>query len=122
LYGEEALLLAECDETILGALSSTALRVWIPAALSSIANSADDVRVASDLCTELYRLDSDIFLESLAQIVAAEARRYGSVFVLRRIQDCWDDRITALVMGLVTGGGLPPGSLKELLSACLRRA
>jgi hypothetical protein len=121
-YGEEALLLAECDETILGALSSTALRAWTPAALSSIANSTADMQAASDLCTELYRLDPDIFLESLAQIVAAEARRYGSVFVLRRIQSCWDDRITDLVMGLVTGGELPPSSLTELLSSCLERA
>jgi hypothetical protein len=121
-YGESALLLADCNDGILAALQPATRRVWIPAVLTSIANTEADLSIVRRLCTTFYGLEPDAFLECLADVVTTEAARYGTVLVLNRLQDCWDDRITDVIMEVVSGGGLAPKPLKELLSECLVRA
>jgi len=121
LLGQSALLLAGAGVAVLAGLSPAARRSWIPAALTTISNTREELDDVEELCVTWRDLDGEAFLNAVADVIEAEARRFNSIPALGRLDACWDSELSARLLQVAQEADLSVGALSEILRTCIAR-
>jgi hypothetical protein len=113
------LLLKVSKETILG-IPVSVWKEWAPTILSyPISNGTDEETFQRHLIKIAYRNAPDEVTNSLLTIIDKENDAHDNIFIVRKVEECWDDRLASVLLKKTGDDKLKPTNLGCLLSALL---
>ncbi len=74
---------------------------------------------AAELACQCYAKAPEAVLEALRVLIKKEAEQFDEIFVLRTVEDCWDDRLNEVVCQIAKESSLKASCMRSLLSMLL---
>ena len=123
LAGYRALhLLRTEDPGFLDKLVSEVWKKWAPIILSyPIMGNNKQAKVHSELIEKCYQSVPDEILDTLEVLINKENRAYDTIFIVHKVEHCWDERIAKRLCAKATDPELKPTCMRSLLSTFLSR-
>lgn len=112
------LLLTAEPETLKG-LSDTAWRKWVPILLSFAHMDSAEIKSQELLLKSAYAHAPEEVIARLDVLINHENAQHGHLFVLRKVDLCWDERLGSALLSKVTDQQLKPAVVETLLQSCL---
>lgn len=111
------MLLAETDPESISAIHPDVWKRWAPVILAYPSSGIEGkLQIHKDLVKLAYHYSPDTVIETLLVLIDAENKNMGSLFITRKIEECWDDRLCLALAGKLRDPNLTPGSVAELLT------
>jgi hypothetical protein len=68
-----------------------------------------------------YRYSPEAVIETLLALIDTENKNMGSLFITRKMEECWDARLCSALVGKLRDQNLTPRSVAELLTDLVTR-
>jgi hypothetical protein len=116
-------LLLEEDPTFLESLDDAVWRRWAPSIFAYLVtdNHAESVTAHHRLIAAAYRRASAEILATLDRLITEENEHHGRIFVLQRLDDCWDSQVSQAVLRRAAKLDVKPACFGDLLKPLLNR-
>lgn len=114
------LVMAELDS--ISAIQSDVWNKWAPVILAYPASAiGGNHQIHLDLVKLAYVASPDTVIETLLALIDAENKNMGSLFITRKMEECWDARLRSALAGKLRDQNLTPRSVAELLAELVAR-
>ena len=115
-------LLKNVDSDYLDSLRPEIWKRWAPIILSyPITDDDETTRLHRELIETCYQSVPDEILNTLEVLIDQENGEHDHIFILRRIEHCWDERMASRLSTKVRDSKLKPTCMRDLLTALLAR-
>ena len=116
-------LLKKEDPDFLNALRPDVWKRWAPIILSYpiVTDNDEQTRLPHDLIATCYQNAPDEILDTLEVLIDRENLEFGNVFIVRRIEHCWDERLANRLSAKAKDSKLKPTCMYSLLARLLAR-
>ena len=116
-------LLLEEDPTFLESLDDVVWRRWAPSVFAYLVtdNHVESVAAHQRLIAVAYHHAPAETLATLGQLITKENDHHGRIFVLSRLEGCWDSRISEAMLRRAAKLDVKPACLGDLLNPLLER-
>ncbi len=116
------MLLAMIDPVSFSAIQSDGWKKWAPIILAyPISGSESQLQISQDLVKLAYRYSPEAVIETLLVLIDAENKNMGTLFITRKMEECWDARLCSVLAGKLRDESLTPKSMSELLNDLMLR-
>ncbi len=113
-------LLMKEDPEYLTTLPPEVWRKWAPITLAYPTETGTDKEVpARRLVAMAYRHGPQEIINTLMVLIDEDNEKFDTVFDIRKVADCWDDRLAEAVLDKAKDERLKPGCMESLLDAML---
>ena len=118
-YRAFQLLLKESQQTILN-IPEYVWKRWAPTILSyPISSGIDDESAHSYLVKIAYNYAPDEIIHTLEIIIDNENKAHDHIFIIRKVENCWNDKLASVIMDKVKDDKIKPSNMGCLLSLLL---
>ena len=116
------MLLAMTDLDSLSAIQSDVWEKWAPVILAYPASAiGDKQQIHLDLVKFAYVSSPEVIIKTLLMLIDSENRSMGSLFITRKMEECWDAKLCSALAGKLRDQNLTPQSVAELLANLVAR-
>ena len=113
-------LLKKEDSGFLDRLQPEVWKRWAPIILSyPITDNDESKRVHHELIETCYQSAPDEILDTLEVLIDQENSRHDQIYIVQRIEHCWDERLASRLSTKVRDSNLKPTCMRSLLSTLL---
>jgi predicted NACHT family NTPase len=114
-------LLYQMDHDFLITLPSGAWKKWAPIILAYPTSSGSNgEEIQSKLVSMAYRHAPEVIIETLMILIDKENETSGHLFIIDKIEDCWDERLAGAMLSKLKDEKLKPDSMGGLLHVLLK--
>jgi hypothetical protein len=114
-------LIADKDPEFIENLQPEIWKKWAPAIVASLwPDDADDEDALKILVKKAYVHAPDEVLNALTIMVGKEDRQYGNIFIIERMESCWDSRLEKAILLMVKEANLKAESVGVLTRELVR--
>src|SRR5574337_1946915 len=118
-YSALRLLLQEAPR-LLSAIPEEAWRRWAPIVLAYPTSSAiGEEKPHHELVKLAYHYAPSEIIDTLMILIDQENREHDHIFIIRKLESCWDDHLASALITRVSDEELKPECMGDLLSALL---
>jgi predicted NACHT family NTPase len=123
LAGYRALrLLFQIEPWWVSSLTIETWRKWAPIILAyPVASEAEEEEIQRTLVTQAYQHAPKEVVQTLLLLIDEENERHANLFIMRQIEQCWDDYLKSTLLVKMKDEQLRPKSLGRLLQVLLDR-
>ena len=116
------MLLAMTDPESFSAIHADVWKKWAPVILAyPISGIHGKLQINRDLVKLAYRHSPEAVIETLLALIDAENKNMGSLFITRKMEECWDVRLCSVLAEKLRDESLTPKSMSELLDDLMLR-
>jgi hypothetical protein len=116
------MLLAMTDPESFSAIHSDVWKKWAAIILAyPISGIESKLQINQNLVKLAYRYSPEAVIETLLVLIDAENKNMGALFITRKMEECWDDRLCLVLASKLRDQNLTPRSLAELLTDLVAR-
>lgn len=116
------MLLSETDPESISVIQPDVWKRWAPVILGYPSSGIESkLQIHQDLMKLAYHYSPDTVIETLLVLIDAENKNMGSLFITRKIEECWNDRLCLALVGKLRDPNLTPRSVAELLTELVVR-
>jgi predicted NACHT family NTPase len=118
-YRALRLLLQEAPDFLSG-IPSDVWKKWAPITLAyGITGGKEDEEDQQKLINMAYKHAPGEIIYTLVVLVDKEDKELGEIYIIRKVEGCWDERLANALLAKVKDNKLKPGSIGSLLSILL---
>lgn len=118
-YRALRLLLQEAPDFLSG-IPSDVWKKWAPITLAyRITGGKEDEEDQQKLINMAYKHAPEEIIYTLVVLVDKEDKELGEIYIIRKVEGCWDERLANALLAKVKDNKLKPGSIGSLLSILL---
>ncbi len=110
-------LLAMTDPESCSAIHTDVWQKWAPIILAyPISGAESKLQISQDLVKFAHRYSPEAVIETLLVLIDAENKNMGSLFITRKMEECWNDQLCSVLADKLRDQNLTPRSVAELLT------
>jgi len=118
-YRALRLLLKEAPDFI-PEIPSDVWKKWVPIILAYwITGSKEDQETQQKLINMAYRHAPDEIIQTLMVLIDKDDEEHGEIYITRKVEGCWDERLANALLAKVKDNKLKSGSIGSLLGDLL---
>jgi predicted NACHT family NTPase len=118
-YRALRLLLQEAPDFLSG-IPSDVWKKWAPITLAYwITGGKEDEEAQQKLINMAYKHAPEEIIYTLVVLIDKEDKELGEIYIIRKVEGCWDERLANALLTKVKDNKLKPGSIGSLLSNLL---
>lgn len=93
---------------------------WAPIILSySVSNTTENYKTQKELVNKAYHYAPDEIIKTLIILIDKENNTNGHIFVIDKVEDCWDEKLAKSVSNKVKDNSMKPECMGTLLKVLL---